>query len=89
MTRQKTMHHVALDGHEYLVIGVPLVDESRADPLTSAEREVAQLAVRGLSNREIAETRGTSIPTVVNQLGAIYRKLGVSGRVGLCAHFAR
>ena len=89
MTRHKSMHHVALDGQEYLVVGIPLVNDALSGDLTSAEREVAGLVVRGLTNAEIAAQRGTSVPTVVNQLGAIYRKLGVSGRVGLCSHFAR
>ena len=57
--------------------------------LTPAEREVAQSVALGLSNSEIAKKRGTSVPTVVNQLGAIFKKLGVSGRVGLCSLFAR
>lgn len=89
MTRHKSMHHVTLDGQEYLVVGVPLLDDILSESLTAAEREVARLAVRGLTNAAIAKERGTSVPTVVNQLGAIYRKLGVSGRVGLCSRFAR
>jgi DNA-binding CsgD family transcriptional regulator len=83
------MHHLALDGQEYLVIAVPLVDDILSELLTSAECEVAQSAALGLSNADIAKKRGTSVPTVVNQLGAIYKKLGVSGRVGLCSLFSR
>ncbi|MFO0686840.1 MAG: helix-turn-helix transcriptional regulator [Sandaracinus sp.] len=88
MSGRKSMHRVHVDGAEYLVIGVPLDDPRAALELTPAEREVATLAARGLDNAAIAAARGTSIPTIVNQLGAIYRKLGVSGRVGLSALFA-
>ena len=88
MTAKKSMHHVSIEGKEYLVVGVPLGDPRTAIELTGAEREVATLAARGLDNAAIAAARGTSVATVVNQLGAIYRKLGVSGRVGLAALFA-
>lgn len=53
--------------------------------LTLAEADVAALAVRGFTNAQIARHRGTSVATVVNQLGAVHRKLGTSGRVGLGA----
>lgn len=48
--------------------------------LSPAEAEVARLVFDGQSNREIAETRGTSERTVANQLRSIYRKLEVSSR---------
>ena len=89
MSRQKSMHLLVLDGQEYLVVGVPLIDDTLSELLTSAECEVAESVALGLSNAEIAKQRGTSVPTVVNQLGAIYKKLGVSGRVGLCSLFSR
>lgn len=48
--------------------------------LTAAERSVIELALAGLSNSEIAERRRSSARTIANQLAAVYKKLGVSGR---------
>jgi DNA-binding CsgD family transcriptional regulator len=48
--------------------------------LTAREREVADLAAHGLSNREIADTLYLSPRTIENHLQRIYDKLGVSGR---------
>lgn len=53
--------------------------------LTRAERETASLAAKGLSNRGIAQHRGTALRTVANQLAAAYRKLRIAGRRELCA----
>lgn len=54
-------------------------------PLTPREREVAILAARGLSNREIAERLVVSVRTVDNHLHHVYSKLGVAGREELRA----
>ena len=56
--------------------------EGRAGPvpLTSREREIAQLAADGLPSRLIAERLFVSVRTVDNHLGRIYTKLGVAGR---------
>lgn len=51
--------------------------------LTPVELHVAQGAVAGASNREIAAQLFLSPRTVENHLGAVYRKLGVAGRPGL------
>lgn len=48
--------------------------------LTRREREIATLAVRGRSTRELAEELNISYRTVENHLHRIYTKLGVSGR---------
>jgi DNA-binding CsgD family transcriptional regulator len=53
------------------------------DELTRREREVALLAVKGLSSREIAERLAVSVRTIDNQLGRAYRKLGVTSRAEL------
>lgn len=50
--------------------------------LTEREVEVLQLAVRGLSNREMAETLAVSPKTVGHHIEHIYQKIGVSTRVG-------
>lgn len=59
------------------------------DTLTTAEREVLLLLERGASNAEIARHRGTSVRTVGNQVGTIFRKLGVASRSELMAMRAR
>lgn len=55
--------------------------------LSTAEREVALLLVKGLSSQEIATVRGTSERTVRQQSQAVYRKAGVAGRAELAAFF--
>jgi DNA-binding NarL/FixJ family response regulator len=55
--------------------------------LSSAEREVALLLLKGLAHKEIAEVRQTSEKTVRQQSLAVYRKAGLSGRAELSAFF--
>lgn len=55
--------------------------------LTPAERDVALLAIKGLSTAEIARVRNTSDGTVKAQTNAIYRKAGVTGRPQLLSLF--
>ena len=56
--------------------------------LTSAEREVALLVLDGLTNAEIGVQRKTSPRTVANQVAAVFRKLGVHGRLELIRRLA-
>ena len=56
-----------------------------ADALTPSERRVAELAVRGLSNRDIAQSLFLSEKTVEAHLGRAYRKLGIRSRTRLAA----
>ncbi len=49
-------------------------------PLTRREREVAELAARGLTSKGIAEKLFVSTRTVENHLQRAYEKLGVRGR---------
>ncbi|MEV7680082.1 LuxR C-terminal-related transcriptional regulator [Streptomyces sp. NPDC088341] len=60
-----------------------LSQERAAQPLSSRERDIALMAARGRTSREIAEACVLSVRTVENHLGRIYRKLGVSGRAAL------
>jgi DNA-binding CsgD family transcriptional regulator len=53
------------------------------DTLTASERRVAQLAVDGLSNKEIAQTLFVTIKTVEVHLSSAYRKLEISSRAQL------
>lgn len=48
--------------------------------LTASERRVADLAVTGRPNREIARELFVTPKTVENHLGRIYTKLGINGR---------
>ena len=53
--------------------------------LSKGEAEVALLAAKGFSNSEIAEMRGSSVPTVKTQLGSIYQKSQLESRYQLIA----
>lgn len=48
--------------------------------LTSAEADVAGLAIKGFSIAEISDFRKSQEGTVKTQLTAIYRKAGITGR---------
>ena len=54
-------------------------------PLTGREQEIAGLAARGLSNRQIAERLVVSLRTVDNHLHNAYTKLGITHRSDLAA----
>jgi DNA-binding CsgD family transcriptional regulator len=53
--------------------------------LTRREREVAQLACEGHSNKEIAENACLSLQTVKKHLHSVFRKLQVPSRMRLVA----
>jgi DNA-binding CsgD family transcriptional regulator len=55
--------------------------------LTPAEKEVAQLSIKGFSVAEVASLRGKSEGTIKAQNAAIYRKAGMSGRTQLLVSF--
>jgi DNA-binding CsgD family transcriptional regulator len=55
--------------------------------LTSAEREVGLLMLKGLSHREVAQIRQTSEATVRQQALMVYRKSGLANRTELSAFF--
>lgn len=60
-----------------------LVVAARPLPLTAREREIAALAARGLSNKDIAARLTLSVRTVEGHLYRAGHKLGVSERAGL------
>lgn len=60
-----------------------LADLDHPLPLTRREREVATLAARGLSNREIAERLVVSVRTAEGHLNRAFAKLGVTQRADL------
>jgi DNA-binding CsgD family transcriptional regulator len=55
--------------------------------LTTAERDVALFAIKGLTVQDIARLRATSEGTVKAQTAAIYRKAEVTGRPQLLSLF--
>lgn len=55
--------------------------------LTKAEKDVAFLLLKGLSLKEVAQVRNTSVKTTRTQANAIYSKSGLSGRSELSAFF--
>jgi DNA-binding NarL/FixJ family response regulator len=74
-----------LGEEELVVFSLPQAEVSLPGELSAAEKEVAELIVRGLSNSEIAAERGTALRTVANQVQAIFTKLGVGSRGELIA----
>jgi DNA-binding NarL/FixJ family response regulator len=54
-----------------------------AGPLTQRESEVARLAARGSSDRQIADELVVSVRTVQSHLASAYRKLGIRSRTEL------
>lgn len=61
------------------VVSVRAPQLGALDVLSGAERAVLLKLLEGKTYVEIAECRGASKRTVANQLGAAFRKLGVSG----------
>ena len=53
---------------------------SGLDALTPSERRVAEMAARGMTNRDIAQTLFLSVRTIENQLRQVYLKLDIGSR---------
>jgi DNA-binding NarL/FixJ family response regulator len=70
---------------EIAVISISLADSVHLRDLTSAEVAVVEQLLMGASNEEIAQSRGTSIRTVANQVASVFRKLRISSRAELLA----
>jgi len=62
------------------VANLPIVPSSGSPLLTSRERQIARLAGRGASNRDIAVEMGVSVRTVEGHLYQVFTKLGVTSR---------
>jgi DNA-binding CsgD family transcriptional regulator len=78
--RREVQSHV--DG-----LGVAIDEQLRAWSVTTAERDVSLLMLKGFSHKEIAALRGTSEATVRQQARSIYEKSGLNGRAAFCAFF--
>lgn len=68
-------------------LGAAIEHQFRSWDLTSAEREIALLILKGLSYKEVANARGTTERTVRHQALAIFRKAGLAGRAEMAAFF--
>lgn len=65
-----------------------MADQAKAGrlaPLTRREREIVDLACRGLSNKAIAEAIGTAEGTIKIHLHNVFGKLNVTNRTSLAA----
>jgi len=74
--------YLSLGGQTLLLV---LDQKAPLTPLTGAEQALLSLVREGHSNARIASLRGTRPRTVINQLTALYRKLGVRSRTELLA----
>ena len=63
-----------------------LIDVFRRWSLSASEQQVALLAIKGFSNLEIANLRGTTLATIKSQMNAIFRKAGLISRQQLIAY---
>jgi DNA-binding NarL/FixJ family response regulator len=70
-------------------VEAPPVDAPEGAGLTPRQREVVDLLVAGLSNKEIAARLGISPKTVMHHTTAIYQALGVRGRAEAAVAFVR
>lgn len=61
---------------------------SSGDELTEGERRVAELAARGMTNREVAAALHLSPKTIDANLSRVYRKLGIRSRAELGARMS-
>ncbi len=66
----------------------PALAPGTLSPLTSREREIAQLVGEGARNKEIAERLQVTEKTVKAHLTAVFRKLGLSSRSQLALFVA-
>ncbi len=65
-----------------VVLSFPLETRPSALPtLTPAEEAVLGELLLGCSNSEISARRGVTVRTIANQIGGLFRKLGVHSRL--------
>jgi len=70
-------------GREGWVLSAPRPDLRLPSRLSKAETAILHRLVEGHSLADIAHNRRTSRRTIANQLAALFRKVGVSGRAAL------
>ena len=76
---------MSVGGEDVLVLSVPLPKLRYPQGTTSAEQEIIDAVLQGLTVKEIAEQRGASLRTVTTQLGTIFRKAAVNSQAELIA----
>lgn len=83
----RAAHKLGMESRTELVrVAASLANRDVAAPstaLTSAERDVLELLVRGLSNAQIAALRGRAVGTVAKQVSSILAKTNSPGRRAL------
>lgn len=83
--RQATLRCLDAGSTPRFIVSVPRPERAFRGGLNPAERDIVRLRVEGMAYEEMAKHRKTSPRTIANQVGAVYRKLGVSGRLALLA----
>jgi len=72
-------------------IGGPVASTLQPTPatLTRRQRETLELLLAGMTEKQAAASMGIGVPTVHENVQAIYRHFGVHSRAELSAHFIR
>lgn len=65
------------------VVSIARPELCLADQLPRAELEIVRYLVEGRCHAEMARLRGTSPRTIANQIGSVFRRFQVTGRVDL------
>lgn len=73
---------------EFLVLSYPAAVPALPESLTTTEQAITAGLLAGLSNREIALSRGVAVRTVANQVASVLRKAGVRSRFELARKYA-
>lgn len=68
-------------------LSIEIDDQLNRWDLTEAEKDVAFLLLKGLSDKEISNVRKTSVKTVRTQVNSIYSKTGITSRSEFLAFF--
>lgn len=55
--------------------------------LTTKEKAIVELAITGMTNKEIADQLGNPVQVIKNHLKRVFDKLGVNSRVQLVLHY--
>ncbi len=71
---------IVVGEQELALLTFPIRPATLPETFSAAEREIALAVLEGRSNASIAAERRTSVRTVANQIGAMFRKLGVHSR---------
>ena len=85
----RAARHPLVVGPARAELGRAGVGQHRKIALSPSERQVAELATSGMTNRNIAATMFISPKTVESNLARIYAKLGIHSRAELGRHIGR